>query len=183
MKVYKGMLLPKYYDNWKVYHGKTKRYFYTPVKKLFGNVWLTIYYKKNTQFYRRKAIEFLMNYVSIAINEVTRLGDKTYLEEKNISILNGRNTLWINCYSKQDNTYIGNPYKVMKLIEDKGITEFYGDGLNDFAIVGYNRKDNKLYHWHNSNLMEIKTTVSPTIENIQIIAKQINAEIVRQKSK
>ena len=176
MKVYKGILWPKYYNNYRVYHGKTKRYFYTPVKKLFGNIWLTIYYKKNTQFYRKKAIEFLMNYVSIAINEITRSGDKTYLEEKNLSILNGRNTLWINCYSKQDNTYIGNPYKVIKLIEEKGVTEFYGDGVNDFAIVGYDPENKKLYHWHSSSLMEIRTTVELTIKNIQLIAKQVSTE-------
>ena len=124
-----------------------------------------------------------MEYVSVAINEVTKLGDKTYLEEKNLSILNGRNTLWINCYSKQDNTYIGNPYKVVKLIKDKGITEFYGDGVNDFAIVGYNPIDKKLYHWHNSNLMEIKTLIELTTENIQLIAKQINAGMVQQQDK
>jgi hypothetical protein len=180
MRVYKGILLPKYYSNSKIYHGKTKNYFYTPIKKLFGNWWLTVYYKKNTQYYRKKALLYLIQYVDLAINEVTKLDDKTYLKEKDLSKLNNRNTLWISCYSKQDDTYIGNPYKVMKLIKNKRITEFYGDGRNDIAIIGYSPKNNKLYHWINHNLIEIRTEEELTTENIRIIAKQIGYNLAEK---
>ena len=180
MKVYKGILWPKYYGNSMIYHGKTKRYFHSPVKKWFGNVWWTVFYRKNSQFYRRDAIEFLMQYVSVAINEITRRGNKQYLEEKDLDVLNGKNTLLITCYSKQDDSYIGSPYKVMRLIEEKGITEFYGDGRNDYSVIGLNREESKLYHWHKTGIMEIQTKEKLTPENIQIIAKQITAKILKK---
>lgn len=180
MRVYKGILWPHYYGN-SAYHGKTKKYFYTPIKKLFGNFWLTNYYKKNTQFYRKKAIQFLMQYVSVAINEVTNVGNKRYLEEKGLSVMDGKNTLLISCYSKQDDSYIGSPYKAMKLITEKKITEFYGDGANDFSILGYSKENKKLYHWSKTGIMEVQTKEELTTENMQMIAKQIVAEMIDNK--
>jgi len=122
-----------------------------------------------------------MQYVSVAINEVTNVGNKRYLEEKSLSVMNGKNTLLISCYSKQDDSYIGSPYKVMRLIEKKKITEFYGDGVNDFAVLGYSEKDKKLYHWNKTGIMEIQTKEKLTPENMQIIAKQIVAEMIDNK--
>ena len=180
MRVYKGIIFPKYYGR-SAWHGKSKKYFYTPIKKLFGDFWWTIYYKKNTQFYRKEAIEFLMQYVSVAINEVTNVGNKKFLEEKDISVMNGKNTLLVSCYSKQDDSYIGSPYKVMRLIEEKNITEFYGDGANDFSVIGYSKEDKKLYHWNKTGIMEIQTKEKATSENIQIIDKQREAEMIDSK--
>lgn len=182
MKVYKGIILPHHY-NGSAYHGKTKKYFYSPLKRLFGNWWWVVYYKKNTQFYHKRTIKFLMNYVNVAINEVTKIGNKTYLEEKDLSILNGKNTLLITCYSKQDDTYIGSPYKVMQLINDKNITKYYGDGRNDFAIIGYSPNNKKLYHWTKTNLMEIQTDINLTTENIHTIATEIVKDMVGKREK
>ena len=122
-----------------------------------------------------------MQYVSVAINEVTNVGNKNFIEEKSLPILNGRNTLLISCYSKQDDSYIGSPYKVMRLIEGKGITEFYGDGVNDFSVVGYSEENKKIYHWSKTGIMEIQTKEELTPENMQMIAKQIVAEMIDNK--
>ena len=112
---------------------------------------------------------------------MTNVGNKKFLEEKDISVMNGKNTLLVSCYSKQDDSYIGSPYKVMRLIEEKNITEFYGDGANDFSVIGYSKEDKKLYHWNKTGIMEIQTKEKATSENIQIIAKQIVAEMIDSK--
>jgi len=172
MRVYKGWSIIKNYPD-KPFTGKTKKHFFSPHKKLFNGLWLTTYYKKNTQYYRKKAILFLMDYVEVAINECTVVSGVRYLEEKDLRVLKGKNTLVISCYSKQDGSYIGMPAKVIKLIEEKQITHYYGDERLDMAIVGYSPKNKKLYHWSGTSISEINTTEELTEENIKIIAKMI----------
>jgi len=115
-----------------------------------------------------------MGKVEVAINECTVKENIQYLEEKDIRVLNGKNTLIISCYSKQDESYIGLPNKTMKLIIEKDIDKFYGDGRVDLARVGYSTKTKKLYYWSKTSISEVNTTEELTEENIKIIAQMIS---------
>jgi hypothetical protein len=158
--VYKGILIIKWYRD-KPYSWVTKRYFYTPLNKIFWNFYLVIKYKRNTQYYKPNQILALRKYIKLHICKQTLDG---YIINKSLSDLYNKETLLIRCLSKQDNSYIGCPHNTVKLI-NLGIYKFWK--LYDENAVFGKHKDGSWYAWNGKDVAKLKIRKSASIEEVK----------------
>jgi len=162
LTTFKGFFWIKKYKD-KLYSGITKRYLYTPIKKLFKDYYLTIYYKKNVQYYNIKSIDFLKKYVTIRVLKQNK--DKTITIKPYSHLKTYKKTLLLQCLSNQDNSYIACPESVLKLIK-AGFIEFYSFDKESVADI-YRNKDDYWYILCNNNLHRLPSLALTNIDEVR----------------